>query len=100
MSDHDAEKLIDRNFSSAEVGVMLALVMTDWNISEAQACFEELGGHKAAFMRVLASLLADKVVKTHPRKAGYIQLDQLCEALRLRYERAVQAREVVRASNR
>lgn len=95
-----AENLVDRNFSSAELGVMMALVMCDWNTRDAERCFVELGGHPAAYNRILASLLADKVIKSHPRRLGFMQLDQLCEALRLRYERAVAAREARDASNR
>lgn len=85
----DAEFLVNRTFSIAEVGVLLALSMTDWNVTEARRCFEELGGHPGAFERILERLKKDCVLKAHPRRTGYVQLDQLCEGLRLRYERIV-----------
>lgn len=95
-----AERLSERKYTHAETMFILALALSEWVLSDARVCFEELGGHPAAFNRLHARLLADRVIKSHPRRPStHVQLDLACEGLRVYYERVVAHREVKDAAN-
>lgn len=82
-----AEIVSEWKFTVAEVSALLAFEMAEWMIDDARACFAEMGGHPAAFDRLVTRLEVVGIIKSHPRLRGRMQLDQLCEGLKLRYAR-------------
>lgn len=86
----ECAQLNEKNFSIVEALVIALLALSDCKYDDAlQGWIDETGGSKEVFDRVLARLVADKVVWC---PQGKYSLVGLFDAVQYRYERVAEAR--------